>query len=68
MAATTYSYIIKAVQKAGFNGLVDGAKVAFDVVNSRGNHAAETLRVKRDANADRDPDCGTYGNVVGLRT
>jgi CspA family cold shock protein len=27
---------IKAVQKAGFNGLVEGAKVDFDVVDNRG--------------------------------
>jgi CspA family cold shock protein len=32
---------IKAVQKAGFNGLVEGAKVDFDVVDNRGKQAAE---------------------------
>ncbi len=37
---------IKAVQKAGFNGLVEGAKVEFDVVDRRGKQAAENLRVK----------------------
>jgi len=37
---------IKAVQKAGFNGLVEGAKVDFDVVDNRGKQAAENLRVK----------------------
>ena len=36
---------IKAVQKAGFNGLVEGAKVDFDVVDNRGKQAAENLRV-----------------------
>ena len=44
-AATTYLYI-KAVQKAGFNGLVEGAKVDFDVIDNRGKQAAENLRVK----------------------
>ena len=37
---------IKAVQKAGFNGLVEGAKVDFDVVDNRGKQAAENLQVK----------------------
>jgi len=37
---------IKAVQKAGFNGLVEGAKVDFDVIDNRGKPAAENLRVK----------------------
>jgi CspA family cold shock protein len=37
---------IKAVQKAGFNGLVEGAKVTFDIVDNRGRQAAENLRVK----------------------
>jgi CspA family cold shock protein len=37
---------IKAVQKAGFNGLVEGAKVDFDFVDNRGKLAAENLRVK----------------------
>jgi CspA family cold shock protein len=37
---------LKAVQKAGFNGLVEGAKVDFDVVDNRGKQAAENLRVK----------------------
>ena len=37
---------IKAVQKAGFNGLVEGAKVDFEVVDNRGRQAAENLRVK----------------------
>jgi cold shock protein len=37
---------IKAVQKAGFNGLVEGAKVDFDVVDRRGKQAADNLRVR----------------------
>jgi CspA family cold shock protein len=37
---------IKAVEKAGFSGLAEGAKVAFDVVDNRGKQAAENLRVK----------------------
>jgi len=37
---------IKAVQKAGFNGLVEGAKVDFDVIDNRSKQAAENLRVK----------------------
>jgi CspA family cold shock protein len=37
---------IKAVQKAGFNGLVEGAKVDFDFVDNRGKQAAENLRVR----------------------
>ena len=37
---------IKAVQKAGFDGLVEGAKVDFDVIDNRGKQAAENLRVK----------------------
>jgi CspA family cold shock protein len=37
---------IKAVQNAGFNGLVEGAKVDFDFVDNRGKQAAENLRVR----------------------
>ena len=37
---------IKAVQKAGFSGLVEGVKVDFDIVDNRGKPAAENLRVK----------------------
>ncbi len=33
-------------QGAGFNGLIEGAKVDFDVVDNRGKPAAENLRVK----------------------
>ena len=35
---------IKAVHKVGFNGLVEGAKVDFDVVDNRGKR--KILRVK----------------------
>jgi cold shock protein len=37
---------ISAVEKAGFSGLVEGVKVAFDVVDNRGKQAAGNLRVK----------------------
>jgi CspA family cold shock protein len=37
---------LKAVQKTGFNGLVEGAKVDFDVVDNPGKQAAENLQVK----------------------
>jgi CspA family cold shock protein len=37
---------IWAVQKAGFNGLVEGAKVDFDVVENRRKQAAGNLRMK----------------------
>jgi len=37
---------IKAVQKAGFSGLVEGVKVDFDIVDNRAKQAAENLRVK----------------------
>ena len=36
---------ISAVEKAGFSSLVEGAKVTFDVVASRGKESAENLRV-----------------------
>ena len=39
-------FVHRAVQKAGFNGLVEGAKLDFDVVDNRGKQAAENLRVK----------------------
>jgi CspA family cold shock protein len=35
---------ISVVRKSGFNGLVEGAKVAFDVSDNRGKRAAENLR------------------------
>jgi CspA family cold shock protein len=37
---------ISAVQNAGFNGLVEGAEVDFDVVENRRKQAAGNLRVK----------------------
>ena len=37
---------ISAVEKAGFSSLVEGAKVTFDIVTSRGKESAENLRVK----------------------
>jgi CspA family cold shock protein len=36
---------ISAVQKAGFDGLVEGAKVSFDIVPNRGKESAGNLRV-----------------------
>jgi cold shock protein len=35
---------ISAVEKAGFTSLAEGAKVSFDVVNTRGKDSAENLR------------------------
>jgi CspA family cold shock protein len=37
---------ISAVEKAGLDGLPDGAKVTFDVVPNRGKESAENLRVQ----------------------
>jgi CspA family cold shock protein len=34
---------ISAVEKAGLDGLPDGAKVAFDIVPNRGKESAENL-------------------------
>jgi len=36
---------ISAVEKAGFTSLVEGAKVTFDIVTSRGKESAENLRI-----------------------
>ena len=36
---------ISAVEKAGLDGLPDGAKVTFDIVPNRGKESAENLRV-----------------------
>lgn len=36
---------ISAVQKAGFTTLLEGAKVSFEVVASRGKESAENLRI-----------------------
>jgi CspA family cold shock protein len=37
---------ISAVEKAGLDGLPDGAKVTFDIIPNRGKESAENLRVK----------------------
>jgi cold shock protein len=37
---------ISAVERAGLNSLVEGAKVRFDIVSNRGKEAAENLQVK----------------------
>jgi cold shock protein len=37
---------ITAVEKAGLDGLADGAKVTFDIVPNRGKESAENLRLK----------------------
>ncbi|MFY9955061.1 cold-shock protein [Bradyrhizobium sp.] len=37
---------ISAVERAGLDGLPDGAKVTFDIVPNRGKESAENLRVK----------------------
>jgi CspA family cold shock protein len=36
---------ISAVEKAGFTGLAEGAKVSYEVVANRGKESAENLRV-----------------------
>jgi CspA family cold shock protein len=38
---------ISEVQKSGFDCLIEGARVTFDIVNNRGKQAAENLRVNR---------------------
>ena len=37
---------ISAVEKAGLDGLPDGAKVTYDVVPNKGKESAENLRVQ----------------------
>ena len=37
---------ISAVERAGLSTLAEGAKVTFDIVDSRGKEAAENLRLK----------------------
>jgi CspA family cold shock protein len=37
---------IEAVEKAGYSGLVEGAKVTFDIIDNRGRQAAENLKVQ----------------------
>ena len=36
---------ISAVEKAGFTGLAEGAKVSYEVINDRGKEAATNLRI-----------------------
>ena len=36
---------ISAVEKAGYSGLADGAKVSYEVVANRGKESAENLRL-----------------------
>jgi CspA family cold shock protein len=36
---------ISAVEKAGFTGLAEGAKVSYEVVENRGKESAENLRL-----------------------
>ena len=43
MAAVIMSHI-SAVRKSGFNGLVEGAKVTFDIIPNRGKESTENLR------------------------
>ena len=35
-----------AVEKAGYTGLAEGAKVSFDVVMNRGKESAENLKIR----------------------
>lgn len=37
---------ISAVEKAGYTGLAEGAKVSFDVVPNRGKESAENLKLR----------------------
>ena len=37
---------ISAVEKAGYAGLAEGAKVSFDVVANRGKESAENLKLR----------------------
>ena len=36
---------ISAVEKAGFSGLAEGAKISYEVVANRGKESAENLRL-----------------------
>jgi CspA family cold shock protein len=36
---------ISAVEKAGFNGLPEGAKVSYEIVSDRGRESAGNLRL-----------------------
>jgi len=37
---------ISAVEKAGYTGLAEGAKVSFDIVPNRGKESAENLKLR----------------------
>jgi CspA family cold shock protein len=37
---------ISAVEKAGYDGLAEGAKVSFDVVPNKGKESAENLKLQ----------------------
>jgi cold shock protein len=37
---------ISAVEKAGYTGLAEGAKVSFDVIQNRGKESAENLKIR----------------------
>jgi CspA family cold shock protein len=37
---------ISAVEKAGYTGLAEGAKVSFDVVPNHGKESAENLKIR----------------------
>ena len=37
---------ISAVERAGYTGLAEGAKVTFDVVPNRGKESAENLKIR----------------------
>ena len=36
---------ISAVEKAGFSGLAEGAKVSYEIVANRGKESAENLKI-----------------------
>jgi CspA family cold shock protein len=37
---------ISAVEKAGMNGLPDGAKISYDIISDRGKESAGNLQLK----------------------
>ena len=37
---------ISAVEKAGLTGLLEGAKITYDIVPNKGKESAENLKVK----------------------
>ncbi len=36
---------ISAVEKAGFNGLAEGAKISYEIISDRGRESAGNLRL-----------------------